>query len=175
MSNSLPTLTFKQTFSNGYQVIITVTRAEGECPRITSDRKNFVDDAMDAEYRAWVQECSRLMIDELLTPGEIKAMEVKEIEKQFCYEFAFNPEKLGFTQEQWAVMIEQEKQAARDECKYQVDALIDAWWTIIIPEDGRGDEPWQWYWRRPSKRKGKPGRKYLSTNQAYNALQKLGG
>lgn len=174
MTIPLPTLTFKQTFSNGYLVIITVTRAEGECPRITSDRKNFVDDALEAEYQAWVLECSTLLLTELLTPAEIEAMQVKELEKQICYEFAFNPEKLGFTHEQWAVMIEHEKQSQRDECKYQVDALIDAGWRMIIPEGGRGDEPWQWYWRRPSRRKGQEGRKYLSTNQAYNALQKLG-
>lgn len=29
-----------------------------------------------------------------------------------------------------------------------------------------------WYWRRPSKRPGKPGRKYLSTNQAWQAMKK---
>ncbi len=29
-----------------------------------------------------------------------------------------------------------------------------------------------WYWRRPSKRKGKPGRLFLSTNQAFNALKR---
>lgn len=28
------------------------------------------------------------------------------------------------------------------------------------------------YWRAPSKRPGKPGRRYLSTNQAFNAMQK---
>lgn len=29
-----------------------------------------------------------------------------------------------------------------------------------------------WYWRAPSKRPGKPGRRYLSTNQAWNAFQR---
>ena len=29
-----------------------------------------------------------------------------------------------------------------------------------------------WYWRAPSKRLGKLGRKYLSTNQAFNAMRK---
>lgn len=29
-----------------------------------------------------------------------------------------------------------------------------------------------WYWRRPSRRPGKPGRRYLSTDQAWNAYQK---
>lgn len=32
-----------------------------------------------------------------------------------------------------------------------------------------------WYWRRPPRRKGKRGRLYLSTNQAWNALQKETG
>jgi hypothetical protein len=29
-----------------------------------------------------------------------------------------------------------------------------------------------WYWRRPPRRPGKPGRRYLSTNQAWTALQR---
>lgn len=44
-----------------------------------------------------------------------------------------------------------------------------------MPElpDQNDPEPWQWYWRAP-KKPGyrKRGRKYLSTNQAFNALQK---
>lgn len=29
-----------------------------------------------------------------------------------------------------------------------------------------------WYWRRPSRKKGQKGRRFFSTNQAWNALQK---
>lgn len=29
-----------------------------------------------------------------------------------------------------------------------------------------------WYWRRPARRKGQNGRRYLSTNQAWNALRR---
>ena len=29
-----------------------------------------------------------------------------------------------------------------------------------------------WYWRRPARRKGQKGRRYLSTNQAWNALNR---
>jgi hypothetical protein len=29
-----------------------------------------------------------------------------------------------------------------------------------------------WYWRRPARRKGQKGRRYLSTNQAWNAYKK---
>ncbi len=42
-------------------------------------------------------------------------------------------------------------------------------------------DPWRrcpvmsWYWRRPSRRAGKPGRRYLSTNQAWRALQRERG
>lgn len=63
----------------------------------------------------------------------------------------------------------------------QVDALIAAGWKFELPEivnrkEGEtrmGTEPWQWYWRSPAKRKGSKGRKYWSTNQAFNALQKI--
>ena len=70
----------------------------------------------------------------------------------------------------------------RHECMPQVEALIDAGWKYELPElvnrkDGdkkplMETEPWQWYWRAPSKRKGSKGRRYLSTNQAFNALNK---
>lgn len=29
-----------------------------------------------------------------------------------------------------------------------------------------------WYWRRPPRTKNRPGRRYLSTDQAYNAMKK---
>jgi len=58
---------------------------------------------------------------------------------------------------------------AREACMPQVDALMGAGWIFELPAI-QDPEPWQWYWRRPSKRKGKKGRLYMSTNQAYNAL-----
>jgi len=46
-----------------------------------------------------------------------------------------------------------------------------AGWTS--ESDGkRQEEVMSWYWRAPSKRLGKPGRKYLSTSQAFNAMVK---
>lgn len=63
----------------------------------------------------------------------------------------------------------------------EVDALLQAGWSFELPEvvnhnppkhdwSHTFSEPWQWYWRSPPKRKGKKGRKYLSTTQAFNAL-----
>lgn len=68
----------------------------------------------------------------------------------------------------------------RANCMPQVDALIMAGWRYELPEivnrkDGETrmeTEPWQWYWRSPPKRKGSKGRRYLSTTQAFNALQR---
>lgn len=56
-------------------------------------------------------------------------------------------------------------------------ALWQAGWTS---DQANSSSPGFWgqaqlmsfYWRAPSKRPGKPGRKYLSTNQAHNALMK---
>lgn len=52
----------------------------------------------------------------------------------------------------------------------QVEALLAAGWRYELPREDL--EPWQWYWRAPPKRPGKPGRKYLSTNQAFNAMRR---
>lgn len=58
------------------------------------------------------------------------------------------------------------------EGKTEAKALIAAGWTLILPEGCRDPLPYQWQWRRPGKRPGKPGRKFLSTSQAHNALIK---
>jgi hypothetical protein len=66
---------------------------------------------------------------------------------------------------------------ARARSVQQADALIDAGWKFELPELVNGwkngeTEPWQWYWRRPPRRKGSKGRRFLSTNQAYMHLRK---
>ena len=81
-----------------------------------------------------------------------------------------------------AELAEQTKLEIRRNCMPQVDALLMAGWKYELPEitnrkDGENftrmdTEPWQWYWRAPAKRKGSKGRRYLSTNQAFNALNK---
>lgn len=58
--------------------------------------------------------------------------------------------------------------------------LMLAGWTSEVPECYQNNSRDKWsqcpqmslYWRSPSKRPGKPGRKYLSTNQAFNAMQR---
>lgn len=81
-----------------------------------------------------------------------------------------------------AELADQTKLEIRRNCMPQVDALLLAGWKWELPEivnrkDGENftrmdTEPWQWYWRAPSKRAGGKGRRYLSTNQAFNALQR---
>jgi hypothetical protein len=58
--------------------------------------------------------------------------------------------------------------------------LMLAGWTMEIPDSHKHNSSDFWrqgqvmslYWRAPSKRKGKPGRFYRSTNQAFNAMTK---
>lgn len=51
-------------------------------------------------------------------------------------------------------------------------------WTSEEPNPSNSREFWRQtqvmslYWRAPSKRPGKPGRRYLSTQQAFNAMTK---
>jgi len=55
----------------------------------------------------------------------------------------------------------------------QAIALWLAGWTSETPSPTQ-ERVMSWYWRRPSRRKGKPGRLFLSTNQAFNAMMKEG-
>lgn len=72
--------------------------------------------------------------------------------------------------ERMFILCRQAREEFNRECEPQVRALIAAGW---IAEPLRADlEPWQWYWRAPKKRTWTKGRLYLSTQQAFNALQK---
>jgi hypothetical protein len=80
--------------------------------------------------------------------------------------------------------------AGREECdEKETEKAIELWlagWTSDLPEQYKTPEaqerakndPWSrcavmsWYWRAPSKRKGRPGRRYLSTSQAHNAMRR---
>lgn len=59
----------------------------------------------------------------------------------------------------------------------ECDALLLAGWKFELPEvvnnwPNSESEPWQWYWRRPPRRKGSKGMKFWSTTQAYNAMKR---
>ncbi len=91
---------------------------------------------------------------------------------------------LGISVEELHQRVEASNLESRRAGAKQADALIDAGWKFELPEvvnhdpennhdwSGIESEPWQWYWRSPPKRKGSKGRKYWSTNQAYNAMMK---
>lgn len=62
-----------------------------------------------------------------------------------------------------------------------MDQAIELWgagWTSEVPTRTNSKDFWMQchtrslYWRAPSKRAGKPGRRYLSTNQAWLAMTK---
>lgn len=55
-----------------------------------------------------------------------------------------------------------------------LDLAMELWgngWTSETPHKSQ-QHIFQWYWRRPSRRPGKPGRRFVSTTQAYNAMRK---
>lgn len=54
----------------------------------------------------------------------------------------------------------------------QAIELWGAGWTSENPNPKYPCQTMSLYWRRPPKRAGKPGRRYLSTNQAWMALQR---
>lgn len=91
-------------------------------------------------------------------------------------------EALGISKEEWDAKVEESILETRRRSMHEVDALLAADWKFELPEivnrregepEHMGTEPWQWYWRSPPKRKNSKGRKYLSTTQAFNALNRL--
>ncbi len=81
-------------------------------------------------------------------------------------------ESIGITVEEWHLRIEACKHEGRMQALHQVDALMAAGWLIQIPSHESSAEPWQLQWRRPARRKGSNGMLFLSTNQAFNALNR---
>ena len=67
------------------------------------------------------------------------------------------------------ILCAQARQEAIDNSMPQVRDLLAAGWTYELPREEL--DPWQWAWRAPPKRQGKPGRRYASTQQAFNAMQ----
>ena len=63
---------------------------------------------------------------------------------------------------------------ANREGEKQARELLAAGWTIDFDTicEHSDIDTWQWAWRAPPKRPGKPGRRYGSTNQAVMALRR---
>lgn len=80
----------------------------------------------------------------------------------------------------FGLMIKGFRQMSDDADMEQAYELWGAGWTSEVPESYKSNSRDFWrqcptmslYWRAPSKRPGRPGRRYLSTNQAWRALQK---
>lgn len=73
---------------------------------------------------------------------------------------------------QFRRLVDQDARDRRERDLLQVRALLAAGWKYELPEGHDDLEPMSWYWRAPPKRAGSRGRRYLSTNQAYNAMQR---
>lgn len=78
-------------------------------------------------------------------------------------------------EELWTRLAAMGRRITRKSTQPQVDALMAAGWQFVLPEDCLDPEPFQWRWRRPGKRPGKPGRMFPSTGQAYSALMREAG
>lgn len=75
------------------------------------------------------------------------------------------------TEDEWAILIARQRHYENRACMPQVEALLAAGWRFELP-DVPDPDPWQWYWRRPPRRKGSKGMFFWSTQQAYNALMR---
>lgn len=72
-------------------------------------------------------------------------------------------------------LLELGARASREQMNERdMEQAIELWlagWTSETPH-GSQQDIFSWYWRRPSRRPGKPGRKFLSTTQALNTLRR---
>lgn len=81
---------------------------------------------------------------------------------------------IGHTPESFRAACRKTQLDIRRAGEKQALALMAAGWTIDFAGNA-ATEPWQLYWRRPPRRKDSRGRRYLSTQQAYNALMREKG
>ena len=64
-----------------------------------------------------------------------------------------------------------EERSKADMENQAIPLWLAGWTSHPVTKDS---DVFQWQWRAPSKRPGKPGRKYPSTSQAFNAMIKAG-
>ncbi len=163
----LPTLVFHHKFKNDFEAVIRFEREPHCCPRLRANINQSLLAGIEDEYRAWgeyiEEECLKV-----LTASELRMVKLwretgHKIEP-------FDPTGMQITHEQWQQKMDEQRKEMREGCQHQVDALLEAGWRF---EPVNADsEPWQWYWRRPPRKRNSKGKLYLSTNQAYNALTK---
>lgn len=92
-------------------------------------------------------------------------------------EVSRNPETFILeTQHGKPSLLELGAKALREEMNEKdMDQAIALWlagWTSEQP-NARQTDVMSWYWRAPAKRKNSKGRRYYSTNQAFNAMNRL--
>lgn len=83
--------------------------------------------------------------------------------------FTFGSKEL----QKWLV-VETAKLRKQFEREYQLKAqeLIDAGWKFEVNNEYHADQIMGWYWRRPPRRKGSKGMRFMSTDQALNHLRR---
>lgn len=84
--------------------------------------------------------------------------------KKWTFEELLDPKNME-------ISCRQAAERSNRDAMVQVNALMAAKWQMEVVSESATD-PWQWAWRRPGKRPGKPGRRFASTNQAYMALMR---
>lgn len=104
-----------------------------------------------------------------------EGMSLTEARKQFSdddWRSAVNDalELLGAEHPFFALACQCSREESHEEClETQCYELMMAGWTV---EPNKREDAWAWKWRRPARTKHRPGRLYLSTNQAYRALKR---
>ncbi len=125
----------------------------------------------------------------LLKQGRTHLEALREFDQQKLHA-ALSVEALGH--DEGRSLLDLLAVAGREECdESEMGKAVELWlagWTSELPasyntpeaQERAKTDPWSacavmsWYWRAPSKRPGKPGRRYLSTNQAFNAMKREG-
>lgn len=131
---------------------------------------------LDTIKAAWNQ-----LLAKGMSPGEaMREFDEEDLKSAMLQEM----DEKGF--ECWAEgsLCNQISKAGREHAdEKDMEQAIELWaagWTSEIPECYRHNSKDFWrqcptmslFWRRPSRRPGKPGRKYLSTNQAFMAMKR---
>lgn len=103
------------------------------------------------------------------------------IRKAAWQEMESNPNAIHDENSLWGLCCKAGWEESNEKSLEQAHDLWQMGWTSEVPNPSNSKDFWRQchtmslYWRAPSKRPGKPGRRYLSTNQAWRAMKRASG
>lgn len=135
---------------------------------------------MNHPYDTYLIAFRKFLADGMTYAEAFREFDEEKIRAAAWQEIRDDPASFHSEDSLWSMTVRAGWERMNESSKDQCYDLWSAGWTSEVPESARHNSKDFWrqlqlmslYWRAPSKRPGKPGRRYLSTNQAWRAMQK---